>query len=49
MSELLDAVRVGPDVARAFEGGQDGLEVIAVGPRRTEERGEVLPDFWADQ
>src|SRR6476646_5212854 len=28
----LDAVRVGPHVARAFEAGPDGLEFIAFGP-----------------
>ncbi len=47
--DVLDAIRVGPEVARAFEGGPDGLEVIAFSPRRTDDRGEMLPDFWADE
>jgi quercetin dioxygenase-like cupin family protein len=33
---LWDVVRVGPEVVRAFEGGADGLEVIAVGSDRPE-------------
>ncbi len=41
----LDAVRVAPAVKRAFEGGPDGLEVLAVGPF-TPGDGEMLPDFW---
>jgi hypothetical protein len=28
----LDAIRVPPDTARAFEAGPDGLSFIAVGP-----------------
>jgi len=30
-----DAVRVAPEVVRAFEGGPDGMNVIAVGARLT--------------
>ncbi len=41
----LDAIRVAPDVSRGFEGGPDGLEVIAFGPHH-EGDGELLPDFW---
>ena len=39
----LDAVRVAPTVARAFEAGPDGLELLVFGPRR-EGDGEILPD-----
>ena len=41
----LDAIRVEPPVARAFEAGPDGLEVLVFGPRH-EGDGELLHDFW---
>jgi mannose-6-phosphate isomerase-like protein (cupin superfamily) len=42
-----DAVRIAPGVARAMEGGPDGLEYLAFGPRH-EGDGELLQDpaFW---
>jgi mannose-6-phosphate isomerase-like protein (cupin superfamily) len=43
----LDAVRVAPEVARAFEAGPEGLEFIAVGPHR-EADGEAVEDSWVD-
>jgi mannose-6-phosphate isomerase-like protein (cupin superfamily) len=44
----LDAIRVAPHVARAFEAGSDGLELIAFGPRHAGD-GEILrEDFWGD-
>ena len=44
-----DAVRVAPGVVRAFEGGPDGLELIAVGADRPEGGdGEMIKDFWTD-
>jgi mannose-6-phosphate isomerase-like protein (cupin superfamily) len=44
----MDAVRVAPPVARAFEAGDDGLEILAFGPRH-EGDGEILrEDFWGD-
>ncbi len=46
--ERLDAVRVSPGVIRAFEAGDDGLEILAFGPRRTDDRGEILQDWWND-
>jgi mannose-6-phosphate isomerase-like protein (cupin superfamily) len=43
-----DAVRVAPAVVRAFEGGPDGIEVIAIGSDRPEGGdGEMVQDFWA--
>lgn len=45
--EHLDAVRVSPDVTRAFEAGDDGLEVIAFGPRRDGD-GKLVPGWWRD-
>jgi uncharacterized cupin superfamily protein len=41
----LDVIRVAPDVARAFEAGEDGLEYLVFGPRR-EGDGALLPEFW---
>jgi mannose-6-phosphate isomerase-like protein (cupin superfamily) len=41
----LDAVRVSPGVARAFEAGPDGLEVLIFGPH-VEGDGEIVADFW---
>ena len=41
----LDAVRVAPGSARAFEAGDDGLELLAVGPRRAGDA-QVEPGFW---
>jgi mannose-6-phosphate isomerase-like protein (cupin superfamily) len=44
-----DAVRVAPDVVRAFEGGPEGLELIAIGADRPEGGdGEMIKDFWTD-
>lgn len=44
----LDAIRVAPEVARAFEAGPDGLELLAFGPHH-EGDGEMLrEDFWGD-
>jgi mannose-6-phosphate isomerase-like protein (cupin superfamily) len=41
----LDAIRVDPEVARAFEAGSDGLEFLAVGPRHLGD-GEAVDDAW---
>jgi uncharacterized cupin superfamily protein len=41
----LDAVRVSPRVAHAFEAGPDGLEVLILG-LHVEGDGESVPDFW---
>ena len=42
-----DVVRVAPDVVRAFEGGPDGLALIAIGNDRPEGGdGELVKDFW---
>jgi mannose-6-phosphate isomerase-like protein (cupin superfamily) len=45
---MWDAVRVAPEVARAFEGGPEGLELIAVGgPKPEGGDGESAgPNFW---
>jgi len=45
--EALDAIRVAPDVIRAFEAGPSGLDLLAFGPRRDGD-GEITMGGWAD-
>ena len=45
--ETLDAIRVSPEVIRAFEAGDEGIEVLAVGARHDGD-GEVIPGWWSD-
>jgi len=47
--ERLDAVRVSPDVTRSFEAGDEGLELLAFGPRRADDRGEIVQGWWVDE
>jgi mannose-6-phosphate isomerase-like protein (cupin superfamily) len=42
----MDAIRVAPRVARAFEAGSDGLELLVFGPRHTGDGEIVSGDFW---
>lgn len=42
-----DLVRVAPEVARGFEGGPDGLELICIGGHKPEGGdGEGVEGFW---
>ena len=44
-----DVLRVAPEVARGFEAGPEGLELLAVGNDRPEGGdGEMIQDFWTD-
>jgi mannose-6-phosphate isomerase-like protein (cupin superfamily) len=44
-----DVIRVAPQIVRSFEGGPDGLELIAIGSDRPEGGdGEMVQDFWTD-
>ena len=45
--EALDAIRVAPGVTRAFEGGPDGLELLAFGPLHKGD-GELVHGWWTD-
>ncbi len=45
--EPLDAIRVTPGVIRQFEGGPNGLEVLAFGPRH-EGDGDIIPGWWSE-
>jgi mannose-6-phosphate isomerase-like protein (cupin superfamily) len=44
----LDAVRVSPGTARAFEAGPHGLEVLIFGPH-VEADAEMVQDFWGEE
>jgi mannose-6-phosphate isomerase-like protein (cupin superfamily) len=46
LSEL-DAIRVSPQVIRCFEGGPEGIELIAFGPQHDGD-GELIPNWWTD-
>jgi len=44
-----DVLRVAPQVVRTFEGGPDGLELIAIGSDRPEGGdGEMIEGHWSD-
>jgi mannose-6-phosphate isomerase-like protein (cupin superfamily) len=45
--DTLDAIRVAPEVTRAFEAGSDGLDVLAFGPRLDGD-GELVQGWWSD-
>jgi len=44
----LDAIRVAPGVTRAFEADDDGLEVLAFGPRHEGDGELVHEGFWTN-
>ena len=45
-----DVIRVSPEAIRAFEAGDDGLELIAVGSDRPEGGdGVMAPSAWIDE
>ncbi len=43
----LDAIRVSPEVTRAFEAGPEGLEFVVFGPHFGGD-GEIVNDWWSD-
>lgn len=44
-----DAARVSPEMARAFETGPEGAEILVFGAPNTENRdAEALPNWWTD-
>lgn len=45
--ERLDAIRVAPEVIRAFEADDEGIEVLAMGARHDGD-GEVIPGWWSE-
>jgi len=42
-----DAIRIAPEVVRAFEAGPDGLELLVFGPHY-ESDGEQVDDAWVN-
>src|SRR5437588_6325883 len=42
----MDAIRVAPHVARAFEAGPDGLELLVFGPHHEGDSDVIRDDFW---
>jgi mannose-6-phosphate isomerase-like protein (cupin superfamily) len=44
----MDAIRVAPTVARAFEAGDDGIEYIAFGALHEGDGELIREDFWND-
>ncbi|HWW89855.1 MAG TPA: cupin domain-containing protein [Solirubrobacteraceae bacterium] len=45
--EPMDAIRVAPEVMRAFEAGPEGFEMLAFGTRHDGD-GEVIQGWWSD-
>jgi mannose-6-phosphate isomerase-like protein (cupin superfamily) len=45
--QTLDAIRVAPEVTRAFEAGPEGLDLLAFGPLHKGDA-EVLMGWWSD-
>ena len=43
----LDSIRMAPGVTRMLEAGDDGLEVLAFGPRH-EDDAEMVQGFWEE-
>lgn len=44
----LDAIRVAPRVARAFEAGPEGLQLLVFGPRHAGDGEMMREDFWGE-
>jgi mannose-6-phosphate isomerase-like protein (cupin superfamily) len=44
----MDAIRVAPTVARGFEAGPEGLELLAFGPRHKGDGELIHEGFWND-
>jgi mannose-6-phosphate isomerase-like protein (cupin superfamily) len=42
----MDAIRVAPQVARAFEADDEGLEILVFGPHRDDDAVIIEEDFW---
>jgi mannose-6-phosphate isomerase-like protein (cupin superfamily) len=44
----MDAVRAAPHVARAFEAGSEGLELLVFGPHHEGDTEVMQEDFWGE-
>jgi len=45
----MDAIRVAPHVARAFEAGPEGLELLVFGPHHEGDSAVMRDDFWGEE
>ena len=45
----MDAIRVAPQVARAFEAGPQGLELLVFGPHHEGDAEVMQDDFWREE
>jgi hypothetical protein len=43
----LDAVRISPEVMRAYEAGDEGLDFLVFGPHRDGDF-ELVPGWWSE-
>jgi quercetin dioxygenase-like cupin family protein len=46
--EPMDALRLAPDTVRAFEAGDEGLELLVFGPHHDKDAEIVKEDVWGD-
>jgi mannose-6-phosphate isomerase-like protein (cupin superfamily) len=44
----MDAIRIAPQVARAFEAGPEGLELLVFGPHHERDSEVMQEDFWGE-
>ncbi len=44
----MDAIRVAPKVARGFEAGPEGLELLVFGPHHDKDGELITEGFWGD-
>lgn len=45
----LDAIRIAPHVARAFEAGSEGMELLVFGPRHAGDAEVIKEEFWEER
>jgi mannose-6-phosphate isomerase-like protein (cupin superfamily) len=41
-----DLLRIGPEVMRSFEGGEDGIEMVVFSQKIDADEGEIVRDWW---
>jgi mannose-6-phosphate isomerase-like protein (cupin superfamily) len=43
-----DLLRIGPEVMRSFEAGEDGIEMVVFSQKIDADEGEIVRDWWQD-
>jgi mannose-6-phosphate isomerase-like protein (cupin superfamily) len=43
-----DLLRIGPEVMRSFEGGEDGIEMVVFSQKNDADEAEIVRDWWQD-